>query len=132
MRVRILLTPRARIQRLTVGAVAPHGSFCLPDVLVAPSMVHNLHSIHRFTADNSCSMEFESSSLTVRDLAFRRPLHRCDNTGSLYTLRFPASASPSPVLSAAFATTTSSTTWHWRLGHPKRDALMQLSRSSSI
>ena len=38
---------------------------------------------------------------------------------------------PSPVLSAAFATATS-TKWHRRLGHPGCDALMQLSRSSDI
>jgi len=116
----------------SVGATGPHGSFHHPDVLVAPSVVHNLISIRRFTADNSCSVEFDSSGLTVKDLASRRPLLRCDSTGLLYTLRFPASASPpSPVLSAAFTTTTS-TTWHRRLGHPRRDTLMQLSRSSDI
>jgi len=38
----------------SVGATGPHGSFRLLDVLVAPSMVHNLLSIRRFTADNSC------------------------------------------------------------------------------
>ena len=119
----------------SVGAADPHGSFRLPDVLVAPFMVHNLLSIRRFTADNSYYVEFDSSSLTMKDLASRRPLLRCDSTKPkpLYTLRFPASASPSsPVLSAAFATITSSTTWHRRLGHPGRDALMQLSRSSDI
>jgi hypothetical protein len=58
----------------SVGAVGTHGSFCLPDVLVAPSMVHNLLFIRRFTADNSCSVEFDSSGLTVKDLASRRPL----------------------------------------------------------
>ena len=115
------------------GCRGPHGSFRLSDVLVAPSMIHNLLSIRRFTADNSCSMEFDSSGLTVKDLAFRHPLLRCDSTGPFYTLRFPTSASPpSPVLSAAFATTTSSTTSHRRLGHPGRDTLMQLSRSSDI
>ena len=96
----------------SVGAAGPYGSFRLPDVLVAASMVHNLLSIRHFTVDNSCSVEFDSSSLTVKDLASRCPLLRCDSTGPLYTLRFPASASPpSPVLSAVFATTTS-TTWH--------------------
>jgi len=68
----------------------------------------------------------------VKDLASRRPLLRCDSTGPLYTLRFPASVSPpSPVLSAAFTATTC-TTWHRRLDHPGRDALMQLSCSSNI
>src|SRR6185312_975669 len=34
-------------------------------------MVHNLLSIHQFTADNSCSIEFDSSGLTVKDSASR-------------------------------------------------------------
>jgi hypothetical protein len=44
----------------SVGIAGAHGSFRLPDVLVAPSMVQNLLSIRRFTADNSCSVEFDS------------------------------------------------------------------------
>jgi hypothetical protein len=58
----------------SVGTAGAHGSFRLPDVLVAPSMVHNLLSIRRFTADKSCSVEFDSSGLTVKDLASWRPL----------------------------------------------------------
>jgi transposase InsO family protein/uncharacterized membrane protein YgcG len=118
----------------SVGAAGPPGSFRIPDVLVAPSLV-NLLSIHRFTADNSCSVEFDSSGLTVKDSATRRPLLRCDSTGPLYTLRLPhatSSSSSSPNTAAIFATTTSSTTWHRRLGHPGRDALMQLTRSATI
>ena len=97
-------------------------------------MVHNLLSIRQFTADNSCSIEFHSSGLTVKDSASRRPLLRCDSPGPLYTLRLPASAAPlsaSPS-STAFAVTASSTTWHRRLGHPGRDVLAQLSRSTDV
>jgi hypothetical protein len=117
-----------------MGATGAHGSFRLSDVLVAPSMVHNLLSICQFTADNSCSIEFDSSSLTVKDLASQRPLLRCDSTEPLYTLWFLASSSSSSsaLLSAVFATMPSSTTWHRRLGHPGHDALMHLSRSSDI
>ena len=51
---------------LTVTAVgSASGSFLLPNVFVAPQMVPNLLSIRQFTADNSCSIEFDSSSLTV-------------------------------------------------------------------
>ena len=110
------------------------GSFRLPNVLVAPQMVHNLLSIRQFTADNSCSIEFDSSGLTVKDSASRRPLLRCDSTGPLYTLRLPSSAAlllPSSS-SAAFAAMPSSTTWHRRLGHPGRDILAQLSRSTDV
>jgi hypothetical protein len=69
-----------------------HGPFRLSDVLVAPQMVHNLLSIRQFTADNSCSVEFDTSGLSVKDLATVRPLLRCDSTGPLYTLRLPVSA----------------------------------------
>jgi hypothetical protein len=68
------------------------GPFRLSEVLVAPQMVHNLLFIHQFTADNSCSVEFDTSGLSVKDLAVGRPLLRCDNIGPLYTLRLPVSA----------------------------------------
>jgi hypothetical protein len=119
----------------SVGTVGPPGSFRIPNVLVAPSLVHNLFSIHRYTTDNSCSVEFDSSSLTVKDSATRRPLLRSDSTGPLYTLRLPhatPSSSSSPAIAAVFAAITSSTTWHRRLGHLGCDALMQLTRSATI
>jgi len=118
---------------VTAVGSAP-SSFCLPNVLVAPQMIHNLLSIRQFTADNSCSIEFDSSGLTVKDSASRRPLLRCDSSGPLYTLRLPTSAVlPSTSSSfATFAMTPSSTTWHRRLGHPGRDVLAQLSRSTDV
>src|SRR6185437_10682518 len=66
------------------------GSFRLPNVLVAPQMVYNLLFVRQFTADNSCSIEFDSSGLTVKDSASRRSLLRCGSTGPLYTLRLPS------------------------------------------
>src|SRR5687768_6346386 len=96
-------------------------------------MIHNLLSIRQFTTDNSCSVDFDPSGLTVRDLASRRPLLRCDSTGALYTLRFPSSAAPPSVfpVSATFAAAPS-TTWHRRLGHPGRDAMARLGRSAHL
>jgi transposase InsO family protein len=119
----------------SVGAAGSPGSFRIPDVLVAPSLVHNLLSIRRFTTDNSCSVEFDSSGLTVKDSATRCPLLRCDSTDPLYTLQLPhatPSSSSTPTTAVVFAATTSSTTWHRRLGHPGRDALTQLTRSATI
>ena len=118
---------------VTAVGSAP-GSFLLPNILVAPQMVHNLLSIRQFTADNSCSIEFDSSGLIVKDSASRRSLLRCDSTGPLYIFRLPSSAAPlSPSSSsAAFAATPSSTTWHRRLGHPGRDVLAQLGRSTVV
>ena len=65
---------------VTAVGSAP-GSYRLLNVLVAPQMIHNLLSIRQFTADNSCSIEFDSSGLTVKDSASRRPLLRCDSPG---------------------------------------------------
>ena len=49
---------------ITAVGSAPD-SFRLSNVLVAPQMVQNLLSIRQFTADNFCSIEFDSSGLTV-------------------------------------------------------------------
>jgi hypothetical protein len=48
-----------------------------------PHMVHNLLSIRQFTTDNYCSVNFDPSGLTVKDLVSRRPLLQCDSTGPL-------------------------------------------------
>ena len=39
------------------------GPFCLPNVLVAPNIVHNLLSIRQFTFDNSCYVNFDPPGL---------------------------------------------------------------------
>jgi hypothetical protein len=70
----------------SVGASVLPRLFYLNDVLVAPQITHNLLSVRRFTTDNSCSIEFDPSGFTVKDLATRTPLARCDSSGPLYTL----------------------------------------------
>jgi hypothetical protein len=110
----------------SVGALVLPRPFYLNDVLVAPHITHNLLSVRRFTTDNSCSIEFDPSGFSVKDLATRTPLARCDSVGPLYTLR-PTStgASPPPVL----VSTTTSTTCHRRLGHPGPNVMTKLSSS---
>jgi hypothetical protein len=71
------------------------GPFRLSDVLVAPQMVHNLLSIRQFTADNSCSMEFDTSGLSVKDLATGSPLLRVTAPGPFTPFGF---LSPLPPL----------------------------------
>lgn len=68
----------------------------------------NLFSVRRFTTNNFCSMEFDHFGLSVKDLATRTLLARCDSS-VLYTLQLPASstARSSPL---ALTTTTSSIT----------------------
>ena len=63
-------------------------SFRLPNVLVAPQMIHNLLSICQFTSNNSCSIKFDPSGLTVKDSTSRRPLLRCDSPGPFTLFAF--------------------------------------------
>jgi hypothetical protein len=108
----------------SVGASVLPGPFYLNDVLVAPHTTHNLLSVPRFSTDNSCSIEFDPTGFSVKDLATRTPLARCDSVGPLYTLRSSSTgASPPPVM----VSTTTSTTWHRRLGHPGPDVMTKLS-----
>ena len=83
--------------------------FSLNNVLVSPSLIKNLISVHQFTSDNICSIEFDPASCSVKDLASRRVLVRCNSAGPLYPLRLPP---------AAALVASSSPPWHCRLGHP--------------
>jgi hypothetical protein len=109
----------------SVGASVLPGPFYLNDVLVAPHITHNLLSVRRFTTDNSCSIEFDPSGFSVKDLATRTLLARCDSSGPLYTLQpTTVGMSPPPVL-----VSTTSTTWHRRLGHPGSDVMTKITSS---
>ena len=55
---------------LRVGSAslpASHRSLLLNDVLIAPTLIKNLLSVHRFTTNNNCSMEFDPYGLSVKD-----------------------------------------------------------------
>jgi hypothetical protein len=110
----------------SVGDSILPGPFYVNDVLVASHITHNLLSVRRFTTDNSCSIEFDPTGFSVKDLATRTPLARCDSSGPLYTFRPSTSgSSPPPTL----VSTTSSTTWHRRLGHPRPDIMTKITSS---
>jgi hypothetical protein len=85
----------------SVGDSVLPGPFYLNDILVAPHITHNLLSVCRFTTNNSCSIEFDPTGFSVKDLATRTPLARCDSVGPLYTLRSSSTGvSPPPVLTS--------------------------------
>jgi hypothetical protein len=112
--------------------------FYLNNILLAPDMVQSLLSIHCFTTDNWCSMEFDSFRLSVKDLSTRNVIVRSNSIGPLYTLRLPGSTTPSAGTMAAFVATPhalaaiASTMWHRHLGHLAPDVLSSLSRSFFI
>jgi hypothetical protein len=124
----------------SVGDLIIPGPFYLNNILLAPDIVQNLLSVHRFTTDNWCSMEFDPFGLFVKDLTTRNVIARSNSTGPMYTLRLPsftASSRTSPcamstIVAPRILAAVATSTWHRRLGHPGPDALSSLSRSSFI
>jgi hypothetical protein len=108
------------------------------NILLAPDMIQNLLSVHRFTTDNWCSMKFDPFGLSVKDLTIKNVIIRSNSTAPLYTMGLLGSLTPSSSAVAALAvvphalTAVAPTTWHRRLGHPGPDDLSSLSRSCFI
>jgi hypothetical protein len=122
----------------SVGDSVLPGPFYLNNILLAPDMVQSLLSVHRFTTDNWCSIEFDPFGLSMKFLSTQNVIIRSNSTSPLYTLHLPGSTTPSVGAMAALAATPHAlatiapTTWHRRLGHSGPDALSSLSRSSFI
>ncbi|WVZ63750.1 hypothetical protein U9M48_013358 [Paspalum notatum var. saurae] len=102
-------------------------TFSLHNVLVAPSLVHNLLLVRQFTRDNNYSIEFDPFGFSVKDLQTRRETLRCASDGDLYT--FPVAASSS---AAQAHLAVSPAVWHQRLGHPAPATLATLQNSGVI
>uniref|UniRef100_A0A0A9AQB4 Integrase catalytic domain-containing protein n=1 Tax=Arundo donax TaxID=35708 RepID=A0A0A9AQB4_ARUDO len=101
-------------------------SLCLNNVLVSPRLIKNLISVRQFTSDNNCSVEFDPSGCSVKDLQSQKVITRCNSSGPLYPLR-PSGASPLPAAHlATVAGSSASTLWHRRLGHPGFETLSKL------
>jgi hypothetical protein len=100
-------------------------NFTLNNILVAPSLVHNLLFVRQFTRDNSCSIEFDASGFSVKEPRTRRVILRCDSTSNLYTI---PSAAPVPAQALLAA---SASLWHRRLSHPGLSIIASL-RSNNL
>jgi hypothetical protein len=81
----------------STGSAVLTDSLRLNNVLVSPSLIKNLISVRQFTSDNNCSVEFDPLGCFVKDLHSRREIVRCDSSGPLYPLRFPASTLSPPL-----------------------------------
>nr|GEU88253.1 hybrid signal transduction histidine kinase M [Tanacetum cinerariifolium] len=102
-----------------------HRPLHLHNVLVTPNIIKNLISVCQFTRDNNRTIEFDAFGFSVKDFLTRHILLRCDISGDLYLVTKPST------LLAAFVS-TSSTTWHKRLGHPEDEVLLSLSSRQFI
>jgi hypothetical protein len=105
--------------------------FYLNNILLALDIVQSLVSVHRFTTDNWCSVEFDPFGLSVKDFTTQNVIIRSNSTGPLYTIRLPGSVTPSSG-TVATLTVVVPAIWHRRLGQPGPNALSSLSRSSFI
>ncbi|GKC83783.1 ribonuclease H-like domain-containing protein [Tanacetum coccineum] len=96
-----------------------HRPLHLHNVLVTPDIIKNLISVRQFTRDNNCTIEFDVFGFSVKDFLTRHILLRCDSSDDLYPV------TKSSDLPVAFVS-TSSFTWHQRLGHPGDEVLRSL------
>jgi hypothetical protein len=78
----------------TTGATVLTPSFHLNNVLVSPQLIKNLISVRQFTIDNNCSVEFDPSGCSVKDLLTRTEIARCNSFGPLYPCDFLLSPTP--------------------------------------
>jgi hypothetical protein len=99
--------------------------FHLNNVLVAPQLARNLLSVRQLTHDNNCSIEFDASSFSVKDLQTKTVLLRCNSNGDLYTI--PHRLSP-----RCHVAVVAPELWHARLGHPAPAVVQTLNKLSAI
>jgi hypothetical protein len=101
----------------------PSGYSILNDVLHVPKLVRNLLSVHKFTRDNFCSIEFDPFGFSVKDLRTKTMIFCCNSFGDLYTMPPPTKANK---VFAFLSTVVTAKVWHRCLGHPSRDATTSL------
>ncbi|GJZ64027.1 ribonuclease H-like domain-containing protein [Tanacetum coccineum] len=102
-----------------------HRPLHLHNVLVTTNIIKNLISVHQFTRDNNCTIEFDAFGFSMKDYLTRHIHLRCDSLVDLYPVTQP-STPPIAFLS------TSASTWHQRLGHPGDQMLRSLVSSRFI
>ncbi|PKU70208.1 Retrovirus-related Pol polyprotein from transposon TNT 1-94 [Dendrobium catenatum] len=96
----------------------------LQKLLHVPSLTHNLLSIQKLTADNDCSVCFDTFGFTIKDNQTNQTILRGRSRDGLYVI--PSTSSPS-----FHNQHKSTTTWHARLGHPHLQQLQHLARHNS-
>jgi hypothetical protein len=84
----------------SVGDTTLPGPFYLNNIFVTLDIIQNLLSVHRFTTNNGCSIEFDPFGLSMKDLSTRNVITRCDSSGPLYTMRLPSRSTPSSSVAA--------------------------------
>ncbi|GJR58865.1 ribonuclease H-like domain-containing protein, partial [Tanacetum coccineum] len=100
-----------------------HHPLHLHNVLLTLSIIKNLISVHQFTRDNNCTIEFDAFGFSVKDYLTRHILLRCDSSSDLYPVTKPST----PIVFLS----TSASTWHQRLRHPGEQVLCMVETGTS-
>jgi hypothetical protein len=85
----IIVGNRSALLVTSVGDSTLTGLFYLNNVLVTPDIIQNLLSVHRFTTNNWCSMEFDPFGLSVKDLSTWNVITRCNSSGPSTRCTYP-------------------------------------------
>jgi hypothetical protein len=83
--------------------------FYLNNILLARDIVQSVLSVHRFTTDNWCSMEFVPFGLSMKDLTTWNVIIKSNSTSPLYMMCLPGSVTPSSSIAAALTVVTPAT-----------------------
>jgi len=98
-------------------------------VFQVPQLQHNLISVKKLCEDNNCVVNFDSSSVSIKDKASGQTLIQESSKGNVYPLSSKLSRSPSQAL---VALRQSGDAWHRRLGHCGARVLDSLRENNSI
>jgi hypothetical protein len=115
--------------------------FKLKNILRVPSMASNLLSVNRFCRDNRCAFYFDSDHFRIQDRLTGKHLYKGLSRDGLYPLhglslpfntRQSLSSSSARVacLHSARATSSASSLWHARFGHPQDRVLRHVLHKS--
>ncbi|KAI0507419.1 hypothetical protein KFK09_013544 [Dendrobium nobile] len=101
----------------------PTRNLSLFKLLHTPNLAYNLLSVSSLTKDNNLSIVFDASGFCIKDKQNNRTLLSGPCNRGLYRL---SNTGTKP--QALSATTTSSTRWHRRLGHPHQQIISTISK----
>ncbi|WVZ81301.1 LOW QUALITY PROTEIN: hypothetical protein U9M48_028692 [Paspalum notatum var. saurae] len=91
--------------------------------------VKNLISVHKFTTDNACSIEFDPFGFSIKDLHSKTEIMRSNSDGDLYPLHPRRQSNKAMALQAS---STSTKLWHRHLGHPGHQCLDSILSQFSV
>jgi hypothetical protein len=128
----IVVGNRSILPVTSVGDTDLPGPFYLNNVLDTHDIIKNPLSVHQFTTDNLYSIEFGPFGLSVKDLATRNVITRCNSLMPRYTISHPTTRAPqASTYYALTANATPTSLCHRQLSHPSLVALLKLSTSSA-